>query len=224
MNTYSPSSPPQRYRIPRTMNTGENIVTPPSSPSKAKLTSPSKKNRIPPSPHRPSVDAFWSHKVVNEWNDRHSPTKSFNFGREIGMLSINDDLGSKVYSSFSPRSARVSPVKKDQSEIQKRKKFHEDKHEIASSFLKQLDQTITNGQIGSLALSAGGIRIVWSNKLQSTAGRAHWRREVVFSGPLEGPRVKTGYRHHAKIELAEKIIDDEGKRMFTFGWLQCRGC
>lgn len=214
MITYSPSSPPQRYRKPLTMNTRENIVTPPSSPSKSKLTSPSKKNRIPPSPHRPNVDAFWSNEFVNEWNDRHSPTKQPDFSQEIGMLSINDDLGSKFYSSFPLRSAPVSPVKKNQSEIQKRKKFHKDKHELATAFLKELDQTITNGQIGSLASSAGGIPIVWSNKLQRTAGRAHWRGENVFSGPLEGPRVKTGFRHHAKIELAEKVIDNEGKRIF----------
>ena len=197
--------------MPRTMTSEENLmITPPSTPSKPKLPSPSKRLRIPPSPHRPSVDAFWSNELVNEWNDKHSPTKELKINREMSVYSISDDDDLECCPPLSPRKMPLSPSKRNQPEIQRRKIFNERKHELASSFLHQLDQTVTQGQVSALASSAGGIHIVWSNKLQSTAGRAHWREEAVFSEPLGSVRVKTGYRHHAKIELAEKIIDKEG--------------
>lgn len=206
-------SPPQWDRMLHTITSRENLlITPPSSPSKPKLQSPSKRLRIPPSPHRPSVDAFWSNEVVNEWNDKHSPTKEIKITREPSVCSISDDDDDfKSYSSFPTQALPLSPSKKNQPEIQRRKMFNAKKHELATSFLHQLDQTITNNQINALALSAGGVKIVWSNKLQSTAGRAHWKEEPIFSESLDGARVRTGCRHHAKIELAEKVIDNEGQ-------------
>ena len=204
--------------MPDKITTQENpLITPPSTPSRSKLPSPSKKFRIPPSPHRPSVDAFWSNEVVNEWNDKHSPAKELKLNGEKSVCSISDDDDDddneelKFDPLFPPQSVPLSPSKRNQPEIQRRKMFNAKKHELASSFLHQLDQKITNGQISSLASSAGGIHIVWSNKLQSTAGRAHWKEEVIFSESLDRPRVKTGSRHHAKIELAEKIVVNEGQ-------------
>lgn len=189
------------------------MLTPPSTPSKAKLQSPSKKLRIPPSPHRPSVDAFWSNEVINEWNDRHSPTKELKSDRDKNFVFGSDELELKSFISFPPQSTRpLSPSKRIQPEIQRRKKFNAEKHDLASSFVQELDHKITHGQISALASSTGGIQIVWSNKLQSTAGRAHSKEEPVYSeSSSDGAlRVKIGYRCHAKIELAEKIIDDEG--------------
>ncbi len=91
---------------------------------------------------------------------------------------------------------------------------------VATSFLEDLDKKITNEQVAALAASTGGIKIIWSKKLTSTAGRAHWRRENLrVSNVQEGPdetilptttTATTSFRHHASIELAEKIIDDEG--------------
>ena len=59
-----------------------------------------------------------------------------------------------------------------------------------------------------MAESAGGIKIVWSKKLNSTAGRANWKREALRTQNADGTFTTT-YRHHASIELAEKVIDDE---------------
>ena len=62
-----------------------------------------------------------------------------------------------------------------------------------------------------MAESAGGIQIIWSKKLNSTAGRANWKREALRSKPADGSTSSaptTTYRHHASIELAEKVIDD----------------
>ena len=57
-------------------------TTPPASPTKLKspsklhLLSPSKRSAtIPASPHRQSIDAFWSSDVISTWNDQYSPGK-----------------------------------------------------------------------------------------------------------------------------------------------------
>lgn len=87
---------------------------------------------------------------------------------------------------------------------------------MATSFLKELDEKITNGKIMTLALSAGGVHVVWSKKLNSTAGRANWKREAIRSKSSNDTVVSTTYHHHATIELAEKVIDDEGKPAVDF--------
>lgn len=64
-----------------------------------------------------------------------------------------------------------------------------------------------------MAEPTGGIKIVWSKKLSTTAGRANWRREGLRSKDADGTlSTLLSYHHHASIELAEKVIDDEGLR------------
>jgi hypothetical protein len=85
---------------------------------------------------------------------------------------------------------------------------------LATAFLREIDDTIAQGQLAALAAATGGIRIVWTRKLNSTAGRANWRRELVAeTAPGEAGDGGRTYRHHAFIELAEKVIDDEGRRL-----------
>lgn len=205
------SSPP-RGRSPHKFTPEDRPVTPLSCPARSKLQSPSKKNRIPPSPLRPSIDAFWSQEVINEWNDQHSPKKTIRSGVSRKLHSVSEDGELPCSPSTSPRK---SPGKglcmKDRKSTQQRKTFNEKKGEFASSFLKELDDTVANGQIATLASSTGGIRIVWSKKLNTTAGRANWKKEVSRSKNPDGSTTKLTYRHHATIELSEKVIDDEGK-------------
>ncbi|KAB8664824.1 hypothetical protein FH972_026248 [Carpinus fangiana] len=85
-----------------------------------------------------------------------------------------------------------------------KKAFEAIKHSTATTFLATLDATISDGEIARLTASTGGIQIVWSKKLTSTAGRAHWRREA-----LRTPSAPPTHRHVASIELAEKVIDCE---------------
>ena len=106
-----------------------------------------------------------------------------------------------------------SPPKRDRAAIERKKEFEQKKNTLASSFLKELDETVASGQVCALAESTGGIRIVWSKKLNSTAGRANWRREATKIKNAEGVTVSTTYKHHASIELAEKVIDDEGEQL-----------
>jgi len=76
--------------------------------------------------------------------------------------------------------------------------------------LKELDNKITNGEIAQLTCITGGVAIIWSKKLNSTAGRANWRRESTTKKYADG-RIDKTYKHHANIELAEKVIDDEDR-------------
>lgn len=176
------------------------FTTPPPSPKKT-LVSPKKLPRIPTAAHSPSTDDFWKADVVNNWNDEFSPQKPL---QPLNLGPSPEDL------TGPPRKA--SPAKKDKALIERKKRFNENKHAIALSFLRELDEEITDGKVSSLAASTGGISIVWSKKLNTTAGRANWKREAIRTRPLGGTSAPTTtYRHHASIELAEKVIDDEDR-------------
>ncbi|RFU24214.1 hypothetical protein B7463_g12130, partial [Scytalidium lignicola] len=186
---------------------GTYVKTPPQSPPRknGSLISPKKTPRIPLPPHRPGMGSFWSQEAVNEWNDEYSPRKmpkpkSTVFDREI----LDEHL------LFSPSKGRIT---QDHSFRAMKKEFSERKQGIAESFLIELDKTITDGQIANITATTGGVKIIWSKTLQTTAGRANWRREVVQASTLGlsdiAPAPK--YRHHASIELAEKIINDEDR-------------
>ena len=202
------SSPP-RSRSPHRRKDSERPLTPPCSPPKPDLQSPSKRfHRIPPSPHRPSIDAFWSQEVINDWNDQHSPRKARSPRK---LFSVHEDDDEAYLSpSISPRkSPTKTPAKRDEAAIERKKAFDEKKDQFAIDFLKELDEKVADGRVAVLAESAGGIKVIWSKKLNSTAGRANWKRETLVSRGSEGVSTKI-YRHHASIELAEKVIDDEG--------------
>ncbi|KAK0649512.1 SprT-like family-domain-containing protein [Cercophora newfieldiana] len=163
--------------------------TPPRTPPKTNpgLVSPKKLSRIPMTPHRPSTDMFWNQDFIDDWNDEHSPRK-------------------KLF----PDPAKASPVKpapkmKTVSVREAKKAFEQIKHDLAASFLQELDEAITDGQLSQLAASTGGIKLNWSKKLNTTAGRANWKRETQRNAGPDGPAPK----HYASIELAEKVIDDE---------------
>ncbi|KAF4334567.1 HMG box-containing protein [Fusarium beomiforme] len=171
----------------------DECTTPPSTPPKATkprgLASPSKKVHIPKTPHRPSMDAFWNQDLVNNWNDQHSPRKL-------------------ILPPVTKSPSKTSPKKDPKKET--KKSFDARKHALAETFLAELDQEITQGRIAQLAESTGGVKLVWIKTLNTTAGRASWRRESIRSerkGDVAPAEVV--YKHHASIELAEKVIDDE---------------
>ncbi|RSL65751.1 hypothetical protein CEP53_003581 [Fusarium sp. AF-6] len=171
----------------------DQFTTPPSTPPKTSkpkgLMSPSKKVQIPKTPHRPSMDAFWNQDVVNEWNDHHSP-------RKLMLPPV----------TRSP--SKASPKKDPKKET--KKAFAARKHALAESFLAELDREITQGEIAKLAESTGGVKLVWTKTLNTTAGRASWRRETIrTTRKTDGAQLSVTYNHHASIELAEKVIDDE---------------
>ncbi|KAJ4309079.1 hypothetical protein N0V94_009084, partial [Neodidymelliopsis sp. IMI 364377] len=95
-----------------------------------------------------------------------------------------------------------------------KKDFEEKKHDLAAAFLTELDTTICSGTISALSSSTGGIKLIWSKTLNTTAGRANWRREVIrlrTTPSSDPPTYTTETRHHCSIELASKVIDDEAR-------------
>jgi len=134
------------------------------------------------------MDSFWSQDLINNWNDEYSPKKI------------------PIPPTTSLSSPKKSPQKVNRVAKDAKKLFEARKHALADNFLKELDETITGGKVGDLARETGGVRIVWSKKLNTTAGRANWKKETL-RGVDEGG--KSRERHHAFIELAEKVIDDE---------------
>ncbi|OCK78568.1 hypothetical protein K432DRAFT_265999, partial [Lepidopterella palustris CBS 459.81] len=202
----------------------------PNNLPQSRLTSPSKRRptRIPTPPSlRPSLDAFWSADVINTWNDTYSPSKQLFSPRKSHSKTHPNGYDSDNSIFPSPSTCpRKSPSKKlaaypSVAQIRAaRKTFAARKHELAESFLRELDNKIANGKIVELSASCGGVKIIWSKKLNSTAGRANWRREAVRIRGEDG-EVVTKYRHHTSIELAEKVIDDEDRLLNVLAHEYC---
>lgn len=239
MLTYSPTPTKRRSpcKAPPIARPGTPPLAPPSP---TKLVSPSKKKpTIPKATNlRPSLDAFWDPEVVNNHNDLHSPSKPIVSPRKqkwrddivkmMEGINLEDDENDPPSPTTSPRKKKPAEPTKPSKSIKKptasptlpeanvkavraqRKVFASQKESLAVSFLTQLDSTLTSGQISTLSASTGGIKLVWSSTLKTTAGRANWRREQIRlrTGPLASD-FKTEIRHHCSIELAVKVIDDE---------------
>ncbi|KAJ8114430.1 hypothetical protein OPT61_g3695 [Boeremia exigua] len=232
--TYSPT--PTKKRSPRKAPPMPRPETPPLRlPSSNKLVSPSKnKPRIPQAPDlRPSLDAFWNPEVVNNWNTRHSPAKTLvspkkqqwrdDVSRMMGGMDLEDtssdnEANTSPIASPNAKLARPWSVVKETAAISnatvkqiraQKRDFAEQKHDIATSFLAELDNTICSGAISKLSKATGGIKLIWSNTLKTTAGRANWRREIIrIKTSLSPPTHVSETRHHCSIELASKVIDD----------------
>ena len=147
--------------------------------------------------------------MINDWNDQYSPRKTPSSRRYFGT-DMNDE---ELSPSESPKKSPIKSPKKDKKAVEQKKLFDSQKHDLAASFLKELDDAVTDGKLFSLSDSTGGIRVVWNKKLNSTAGRANWKREATRKFNQGDNSFTTKYRHHAFIELAEKVIDDEGKSL-----------
>ncbi|KAL1861806.1 hypothetical protein Daus18300_008622 [Diaporthe australafricana] len=177
-------------------------TSPPPQPKTSGLMSPSKKiPRIPATPHHPNVETFWDQEFIDDWNDEHSPKKQLFLPSVGGSPSKKQNSPSK---KGEPSAAATSKAAK--------KAFEQSKHKLADKFLHELDTDITDGKISELSAPTGGIRIEWTNKLNTTAGRANWKRETIKRKDGDtGAVTSVRYKHHASIELAEKVIDDENR-------------
>jgi len=195
------SSPP---RAARPIVLHRPATPPPASPSKSRLVSPSKKKqRIPTPPHAPNFEEFWNVHAVNTWNDEYSPQKPLMSPRKIRAALLEDSDSP----SSSPKKLQ-SPTKKTRAEIDAKKDFESRKHKLVQDFFIELDDKITEGKIGELAATTGGVKFIWSKTLNSTAGRANWKRETTKHKNADGT-LRTTQKNHASIELAEKVINDE---------------
>lgn len=207
-------SPPRLKKPLRKTSFGRPSTPPPAPESPGKLRSPTKLQspskrvpRIPTPPLRPSLDAFWTAEAVNDWNDQYSPQKPLKSPKKLFSMkpSLLDDDDSLP--KVSPCKLLQSPSKRSKAEIQARKDWDVRKHDLATKFLVEVDKTITGGKVSELSASTGGIQIVWSKTLNSTAGRANWRRETTRSSAKDDPaKINIVHKHFASIELAEKVL------------------
>jgi predicted SprT family Zn-dependent metalloprotease len=67
------------------------------------------------------------------------------------------------------------------------------------------------GKLAASTTRTGGVKLVWSTRLRTAAGRAHWTR--ANSRPLS----EMEDQHNLKIELSAKIITSEGNSAKTNG-------
>lgn len=161
--------------------------------------------------------------IVDDWNMEHSPRKLlFDPDNAKQDKNANGAAGNPAAAApilSSPKKGTTAAVKAKEA----KRVFQKAKHDMAEKFLAELDNAITDGQLSQLAAATGGVKIEWTNKLNTTAGRANWRREtlrpkkaaavinvedgsVATKSPVD---TTTRVKHHASIELAEKVIDDE---------------
>jgi germ cell nuclear acidic protein len=162
------------------------------------------------------MDNFWRQDAVNDWNDIHSPER-----RSEPNINPPDPIPFDIR-LLDPRLRPANPGTKKY-----KKEFSQKKEALAMAFLHELDTEVNNGEIARLSQSTGGIKIDWSNKLNSTAGRANWSRQRLSSSsrPMKPDgTVLENYRHYAVIELAKKVIDNEDRLFNTLAHEYCHLC
>ncbi|KAI9804147.1 MAG: hypothetical protein M1825_001549 [Sarcosagium campestre] len=174
-----------------------------------KLKSPSKRIRVPPSPHRPDSESFWRQDNTHQWYDRFSTQISPQPKRHTKTRNVIVESDEESSDSKRPKPQR----RQTQTPSRDAKAFAKLKQEITTNFLHELDQVLTGGELERLAESTGGIKIVWSKTLKTTAGRANWRRERSHAENYAPCTEDKVYKHYASIELSEKIIDAEDRAL-----------
>lgn len=135
------------------------------------------------------------------------------------MLQLKQTLAQDpVDRRNSPQSVQVSLLALSPTDQQQitgkrlaKKKFQAAKQSLARDFFDELDEKVANGRIMELTKTTGGVKLTWTKSLNTTAGRAHWRRETLRSKTLDEKVRNEEHQHHASIDLAEKVIDDENK-------------
>lgn len=235
----TPPASPSKLRSPSKLN----------SPSKKLLLSPSKRaNQIPQSPHRQSIDAFWSSEVINEWNDEYSPVKppltvspkkKWKIWENESGSGSESPCESPARRIGSPAKAVGSPPKGPEADKKRaataaaaaKRRFGDEKVDLARDLLRELDEKVSDGILARLSQSTGGVEVIWSKNLRSTAGRANWRRTVTKTSTgsyLKSDHARTvaeagdvKVQHYASIELAEKIIDNEERLVNTLAHEYC---
>ena len=211
--------------------------------------SPRKQLPKPPSEWKvPKKKTCFRQSFVNELNtplrgetseeadpriDQQSPPETDQFRKVLELLC--DDLEETTLEGPSdPKEKQLAkppgpqtPISKkaqrkadvEQSKIARKRKqsFDRKKRSFADEFLKALDDAVTGGQVQKMASMTGGVRIVWLSTLKTTAGRARWSGVPAGSSAM-GDR---GLIHHAVIELADHVVDDEERIINTLTHEYC---
>ncbi|KAG5953558.1 hypothetical protein E4U58_000341 [Claviceps cyperi] len=154
--------------------------------------------------------------VVKLWEEKMhlaSSRSDKNYGGDLDghfVSSRGSDCQITSLGSTKPLAHLLIAPKNGSRARSSRETFQEMKQSLASAFLFELDEELTDGRIAELSRNTGGVKLAWTKSLNTTAGRANWRRETVREEQSDG-KVLHRFIHHASIDLAEKIIDSELK-------------
>jgi hypothetical protein len=142
-----------------------------------------------PGTHKESSSKFWDEQDHYTWIDRNTPLKP---------------------PSKSPSNTSSASALKDLN-IDK-KAFLQAREQLALDLVREVDDKVMGGKLSASTITTGGVKLIWSTRLRTAAGRAHWTR--VKSRPLDD---QTKDQHNLKIELSTKIITSEGISSEVFG-------
>lgn len=177
-----------------------------------------------------SEDNFWDPEMVNDWNDQYSPKKAKSVSplwELLGESGTNseDSTGSRGRDVLFRSPAKPVPKTPSKMERQAAKAtkaaWESVKYDIAERFFKYIDDVTTGGKIQAMAASTGGVKIDWSVRLNTTAGRAHWRRRARPLCEITGPDGEPEYEHFARIELSTKVLTSKQNLIDTLAHEYC---
>ncbi|KAI0895058.1 SprT-like family-domain-containing protein [Annulohypoxylon nitens] len=188
----------------------------PTTPKKTLKTipiSPLKTPKIPASPWKPEHKEFWDSEVHFGWVDKHSPDKK---------LEKKPDNPQKLKPKLTEKELRLEAMRKYATSPEKkleRKAFDLEKHSLARSFLQELDDRITNGELSKLTADTGGLKITWSQNLLTTAGRANWKCKMQSTMVKDANGVMTEKlekrEHSGSIELSSRVLGNRSDLLNT---------
>ncbi|KAI1659399.1 SprT-like family-domain-containing protein [Daldinia decipiens] len=189
-------------------------VLEPTTPKRTQKTlpaSPLKTPRIPASPWKPEHKEFWDPEVNFAWIDEHSPEKP--------QADMSEEA-TKAKKQAAPKTAKHKPGTSPAKQLRDaRRAFDACKENLAQTFLSELDERVTKGQLAQLTRETGGLQITWSNSLLTTAGRAHWKCRTVSTTTRHADGTSsqgaTMRQHNASIELASKVLGNEADLLNT---------
>ncbi|KAI0122315.1 SprT-like family-domain-containing protein [Daldinia grandis] len=192
-------------------------VLEPTTPKRTQKTlpvSPLKTPKIPASPWKPEHKEFWDPEVNFAWIDEHSPEKPKTDVPEKATKAT------KVKKQGAPDAAKRKPGTSPAKQLRDaRRAFDACKEDLARTFLRELDDRVTKGQLAQLTQETGGLQVKWSNALLTTAGRAHWKCRTVSTTTRHGDGTSSQgaamRQHNASIELASKVLGNEADLLNT---------
>ncbi|KAI9868428.1 MAG: hypothetical protein M1813_005872 [Trichoglossum hirsutum] len=210
----------EAYMPPDSLSEDESFAVLKFSPPRSKIAkdSPPKPPRALPSSTLDKPPA-WDQEIFNEQGGPHK-RKTAQQGRQWKSQPTAE---SGVEQSVQPRTP--GRAKQSRSTPSAKKMFNERKHDLAQDFLNELDEKVSGGKITSITAPTG-VKLIWSKKLTTTAGRANWRKEKITQLAADeslrcSGSQSTSYRHIASIELSEKVIDDENRLLNALSHEYC---
>ena len=142
--------------------------------------------RYPLSPHKDTSPNFWDKDSHYSWIDQNTPLQP--------------------PAKIPKTSAVIPPPTPSQYQLNKQKReFSQQREKLAQELLNEIDSRIMKGQLATATKVTGGVKLVWSTRLRTAAGRAHWTRHRGVEG-----------QHNLQIELSTKIITNEGTPSHSF--------